>query len=162
MPELWMELSIGEVERRALKWLRTSEKEQIKACLRAHGPEELVHLLLRFGLRCRMKGTHFDWSVEGLRATGGHAGEGFEKAVKNIINSSTAERAQLLVTQQTQSSAAQEERSRALAAGAQAARNEATLARNQEELEKHGRLADERAQSEERARLYWADRARGY
>ena len=151
----------AEALRRAKAWIRVSEHPLIKACRLAHGEDTLARLLLRDGLRCSSKDSHYVWAAGDARNTGGPASKGFEKAALILLAATTTERAQLLATKEAAAAqpSAADERRRAAAAGQQGARNAVTIEQNRDEVEADERQGHLRSQREEEDRIFWKARA---
>ena len=154
-------LSNAEALRRAKAWIRVSEHPLIKECRLAHGGDTLARLLLRDGLRCSSKDSHYVWAAGDERNTGGPASKGFEKAALILLAATTIERAQLLATKEAAAAqpSAADERRRAAAAGQQGARNAVTIEQNRDEVEADERQGHLRSQREEEDRIFWKARA---
>ena len=154
-------LSNAEALGRANGWIRVSEHPLIMECRLAHGGDTLARLLLRDGLSCRSKGSHYVWAAGDERKTGGPASKGFEKAALILLAATTTERAQLLATKEAAAAqpSAADERRRAAAAGQQGARNAVTIEQNRDEVEADERQGHLRSQREEQDRIFWKARA---
>ena len=154
-------LSHAEALGRAKGWIRVSEHPLIMECRLAHGGDTLARLLLRDGLRCSSKGSHYRWAAGDERNTGGPASKGFEKAALILLAATTTERAQLLATKEAAAAqpSAADERRRAAAAGQQGARNAVTIEQNRDEVEADERQGHLRSQREEQDRIFWKARA---